>query len=139
MIQNIIAVVVGLAAGMTVNMSLILLNGKVLYPMPKGMDMKDSEQMNAYVATLPWTAILVVIVAHLGQAFVGGWVAARMGESCPLVLAMIVGAISLAGGIMMMRSVKGPKWMMIELPLYLVVAYLAAQIEIQRLLELTVQ
>ena len=138
MIQNTLAVVVGLIAGMAVNMSLIMLNGRVLFPMPSGMDMKDTEQMNAYVATLPTIALLVVIIAHLGQSFVGAWVAARVGASSPMVLAMIVGAGSLAGGIMMMMSVKGPKWMAIELPLYLVVAWLAGQMEVQRQLKLGV-
>lgn len=138
MIQNTLAVVVGLIAGMAVNMSLIMLNGRVLFPMPPGMDMKDTEQMNAYVATLPTIALLVVIIAHLGQSFVGAWVAARVGASSPMVLAMIVGAGSLAGGIMMMMSVKGPKWMAIELPLYLVVAWLAGQMEVQRQLKLGV-
>ena len=40
----------------------------------------------------------------------------------------MIGGISLFGGVMMMRTVKGPKWMLIELPLYLVLAYVAALI-----------
>jgi MFS family permease len=131
-IRNIVAVVVGLAAGMAVNMSLVMLNAYVLFPMPEGMDMNDPEQMNAWVATLPTAAFFVVIAAHLGQSFVGGWVAARLGSSRPMLLAMIVGLASLAGGIMSMMSIKGPAWLVIELPLYLVVAWLAGRMEINR-------
>ena len=132
MVRNVIAVIVGLAAGMAVNMSLVMLNAYVLFPMPEGMDMNDPEQMNAWVATLPTAAFFVVIAAHLGQSFVGGWVAARLGSSRPMLLAMIVGLASLAGGIMSMMSIKGPAWFVIELPLYLVVAWLAGRMEVTR-------
>lgn len=132
MIRNIVAVVIGLAAGMAVNMSLVMLNAYVLFPMPEGMDMNDPEQMNAWVATLPTAAFFVVIAAHLGQSFVGGWVAARLGSSRPMLLAMIVGVASLAGGILSMMDIKGPAWFVIELPLYLVVAWLAGRMEINR-------
>jgi hypothetical protein len=49
-----------------------------------------------------------------------------------MLLAMIVGLASLAGGIMAMMSIKGPDWMYIELPLYLVVAWLAGRMEVNR-------
>ena len=135
MIRNILAVVVGLAVGMAVNMALVMLNGAVLFPMPDGLDMFDPEQadaFNAYIATLPTSAFLVVLAAHLGQSFFGGWVAARMAASQPMSLAMIVGGLSLAAGIMNMMTIDGPAWMIIELPLYLVVAWLAGRMEVNR-------
>ena len=125
MLWNTCAVVIGLFIGMIVNMGLITLNSKVLYPAPEGLDMKDREGFQAYIDTLPAPAFLVVMAAHLGQAFVGGLAAAWLGTSNPITLAMIVGSISLLGGVMMMRMVKGLKWMLVELPLYLVLAYLA--------------
>ena len=128
MLWNTLAVVIGLAAGMAVNMALILLNSKVLYPAPDGLDFKDKAGFQAYVDTLPAPAFLVVMAAHLGQAFVGGLVAAWLCESHPVPLALGIGGVSLLGGVMMMRTVKGPKWMLIELPLYLVLAYVAAVI-----------
>ena len=132
MIRNILAVIVGLAVGMAANMALVLLNAYVLFPMPAGMDMNDLEQLQGYIATLPMVAFFVGMAAHLSQSFVGGWVAARMGSSQPMLLAMIVGFVTLAGGIMMFMDVQGPAWMFIELPLYLVVAWLAGRMEVQR-------
>lgn len=132
MIRNILAVIVGLAVGMAANMALIMLNAYVLFPMPAGMDMNDLEQLQGYIATLPMMAFFVVMAAHLSQSFVGGWVAARMGSSQPMLLAMIVGFVTLAGGIMMFMDVQGPAWMFIELPLYLVVAWLAGRMEVRR-------
>ena len=72
MLRNIGAAVAGLVAGMSLNMALIMLNSKVLFPMPEGMDMYDTEAMNAYIATLPAVAFFVVLAAHLGQSFAGG-------------------------------------------------------------------
>jgi hypothetical protein len=132
MIRNILAVILGLVVGMAVNMALVMLNGYVLFPMPDGMDMSDPEKMNAYIADLPTMAFFVVLAAHLGQSFVGGWIAARLGTSHPMLLAMIVGLAALAGGIMNMMIIKGPDWMFIELPLYLVVAWLAGRMEVKR-------
>ena len=40
--------------------------------------------------------------------------------------------VMLAGGIMNMMQIQGPSWMVIELPLYLVVAWLAGSIEQRR-------
>ena len=75
MLRNIGAAVAGLVAGMSLNMAPIMFNSKVLFPMPEGMDMYDTEAMNAYIATLPTVAFFVVLAAHLGQSFAGGWVA----------------------------------------------------------------
>ena len=132
MVRNVLAVLVGLFVGCAVNMALIQFNMRVLFPMPEGMDMNDTKQFNDFVATLPLHAFLIVIVAHLGQAFVGGWVAARLGESRPMLLALIIGVLSLAGGIAAMIMIKGPGWMVIEIPLYLVVAWLAGWMEQKR-------
>lgn len=132
MIRNILAVFAGLAAGMVTNMALIMLNAYALFPMPGGMDMNDPAQMNVYIATLPATAFILVLAAHLGQSFVGGWTAARLGASKPMLLALIVGVLTLVGGIMNMMQLELPTWMYIELPLYLVVAWLAGRIEVQR-------
>lgn len=132
MIRNILAVFAGLAAGMVTNMALIMLNAYVLFPMPEGMDMNDPEQMNVYIATLPATAFILVLAAHLGQSFVGGWTAARLGASKPMLLALIVGVLTLVGGIMNMMQLELPTWMYIELPLYLVVAWWAGRIEVKR-------
>jgi hypothetical protein len=132
MVRNILAVIAGLVVGMVVNMALIMLNAYVLFPMPPGTSMQDPEQVNAYIATLPTVAFFVVLSAHLGQSFVGGWTAARLGSSRPMMLAMIVGVLSLVGGAINMMTIKGPDWLYIELPLYLVVAWLAGRFEVKR-------
>ena len=132
MVRNVLAVLAGLAVGMAFNMSLVMLNAYVLYPMPEGTTFEDTEKFQEYVDTLPLPAFLVVLLAHVGQAFFGGWLAARLAGSQPLALAMIVGALSMVGGILNMLSIQGPSWMWIEVPLYLVLAWVAGSMEMRR-------
>ena len=131
MIRNIIAVVVGLIVGMIVNMALVMLNMQV-FPLPEGVDMMDPEQMKPVIRDMPAAAWILVFAAHLLQAFAGGWVAARLGASRPMMLAMIVGVLSLAGGVMNAVQLSTPAWTWIEMPLYLVAAWAAGRMEVTR-------
>ena len=123
MLRNLGSVLAGLFIGMCVNMALVVLNTAVLFPMPPGTDMNDPVSFQAYIDTLPTAAFVVVLLAHLGQSFAGAWVAARLAGSRPMTLALVIGALSLLGGILNMMSVKGPAWLYVELPLYLVLAW----------------
>jgi hypothetical protein len=131
MLRNIGAVIAGLLVGMIVNMLCIQLN-MVFFPLPEGVSLADQEAMKAAVANAPTASWIGVIVAHLGQAFVGGWVAARLGASRPILLAMIVGVLSLAGGLANAIMMATPAWTWIEMPLYLLVAWFAGRIEARR-------
>ena len=128
MVRNSFAVVLGIVVGMTLNMMLIQLNSHVFFPMPPGTDVNDPAQFNAYIAGLPHRAFIVVLLAHLGQSFVGAWVAARLGTSHRMKLALSVGVVSLIGGVLAMGMIDGPDWLVVELPLYLVVAWLAGSL-----------
>lgn len=131
MFRNVIAVIVGLAVGMMVNMALVLLN-LGLHPMPEGVNFDDPEGVKAYFATLPLMAYLIVLLAHLGQSFVGGLVAALISATRPMLVAMIVGVLSLIGGLINMTDMPLPMWMWIEIPLYLVVSWAAGSIVVNR-------
>ena len=126
MLRNVIAVIIGLFAGMALNMGILEIN-YLAYPIPEGLDINNPAQLQDYLDTLPALAFLAVMAAHLAQSFGGGWVAARLGSSRPMLLAMIVGAWGA-----MITMVKGPAWMAIELPLYLVVAWIAGRMEQKR-------
>ncbi|MDP6407894.1 MAG: hypothetical protein QGI46_00810 [Planctomycetota bacterium] len=77
-------------------------------------------------------SLLVVIVAHLGQPFVGALVAARIAASRPMLLAMIMGSLALVASGINPTQLPGQVWMRIEVPLYLVVARCAAGTETRR-------
>jgi hypothetical protein len=130
-LRNIAAVIAGLVVGMIVNLALIQLN-TVFFPLPDGVDMTNTAQMRDVIQGMPAAAWILVIAAHLGQAFVGGWVAARLGASRRMMLAIIVGLLSLAGGIANALMLSAPLWTWIEMPFYPVVAWLAGRMELAR-------
>jgi hypothetical protein len=127
--RDILAVLVGWIVGMAVNMGFVFLN-VALHPMPDGVTFNDKEGFAAYIETLPLMAFLIILVAHLGQAFFGGLAAAKISKKRPTTVAMIIGVLSLIGGYINMQSIPLPTWMWIEMPLYLVFAWLAAYLVI---------
>jgi hypothetical protein len=132
MLRNIGAFLAGMIAGMIWNMGLVTLNSEVLYPMPEGMDMHDPEQFKTYVATLPTSAFLVVLAAHVGQAAIGAWVAARLAGSRPALLANIIGVLTAAGVAYNQVVLEAPAWMWIDVPLCLAAAWLMGDLETKR-------
>ena len=127
--RDIIAVLVGWIVGMASNMAFVFLNVS-LYPMPDGVTFNNKEGFASYIETLPLTALLIVLVAHMSQAFFGGLVAAKISKKSRTTVAMIIGVLSLIGGYINMQSIPLPTWMWIEMPLYLVFAWLAAYVVI---------
>ena len=132
MLRNFGAVVIGLIAGNAWNMALIMLNSMVLFPMAEGATMEDPEQMKAYVASLPPQAFLVVLAAHVGQAGIGGWIAARLGHSLPMLLAGVIGTLTVAGAAYNQVALDGPAWMWVDVPLIVAATWYAGHTEGKR-------
>lgn len=137
MLRNVSAVIAGLVVGMFVNLALVQLN-TVLFPLPDGVDLTDSAQMRVAIQALPAAAWILVFAAHLGQSFVGAWVAARLGASHWMTLAMIVGVVSLGAGIANAMMLSAPAWTWLEMPFYLVVAWMAGRTETARRMAVSV-
>jgi len=126
-VRDIFAVLVGWIVVMAAKMAFDFLS-VALYPMPDGVTFNDKEGFSADIETLPLTAFLIVLVAHLSQAFFGALVAAKISRKRPMVVAMIIGVLSLIGGYINMQNIPLPTWMWIEMPLYLVAAWFAASL-----------
>ena len=125
------AFLLGMVVGMIANMVLIQINLS-LYPAPEGMDLNDMEAWKSFAATLPPAAFLIPVIAHLAQAFLGGWVAARIAPAHVMGIALTIGGVSLLGGFMNLINLAPPSWMWAELPFYLVLSGLAGKLELKR-------
>lgn len=129
--RNIGAVLAGMFVGSAANMAVIL-TSQAMFPPPAGADLQDPAQFQTYLDTLPVTAFLMAILAHMLQAGLGGWLAARLGASRPMLLAMIVAGLTLLGGVANLLMLSAPTWMWIEVPLYLVVGWGVGTLEVRR-------
>lgn len=126
MLRNVGATIAGLVVGGVVNMALLQLN-MAFFPAPPGMSLEDPEQLKAFIATMPLAGYILIFGAHLGQAGVGGFLAARLGSSAPVVLALIVGALTALGTVINQQMLQAPLWTLIELPLDLALAWAAGR------------
>jgi len=79
-----------------------------LYPFPPGADMHDMATIKKFVATLPLTAMLLVLAGWLIGALLGTFVAAKIGRS--RVPAYVVGVLLLCAGIANSFLIPQPAW-----------------------------
>jgi len=129
--RNFGALVLGLLVGMVLNMVVIGIS-MTLHPLPTGVDMNDTVAMGEYISNLPPLAYLLALIAHNLQAFVGGWVAARLCKDRPMAWAGAIGALTMLGSAYNMSLYGGPSWMMLDIPLNLGLGLAAGWLETQR-------
>ena len=121
MFRNIAAAIVGVIVAVSL-IWLIEALGHVVYPLPADIDFGDSEQVRTFTATLPAAAILFVGAAWAFGAFCGTVIAALIATAKPVIYAIIVGGIVLAGSISMLIIIPHPWWFRIAAPIAVLVA-----------------
>ena len=119
LVRNILAVIVGLALGASVNMLLIVI-GPYLIPPPAGIDVTDTESIAASIHLYGPEHFVIPFLAHALGTFVGALVAFIIAASYRSMFAYAIGAIFLAGGISVTFMIPAPIWFTV---LDLVVAY----------------
>lgn len=119
-LRNVLAVVAGFVIGSIVNMALIMIGGKVIPP-PAGVDVATMEGLRAGMHLFEPKHFVFPFLAHALGTLVGALVAASLAASRKLVMALVVGALFLVGGIMSVMSLPSPMWFSV---LDLVAAYI---------------
>ena len=82
-----------------------------LHPVPAGLDMRDPESVAAFVATLPASALLLVLSGWVLGGLVGGYVAASISRKPRA--ALTVGIVIVLGVIANAVMIPHPMWMTI--------------------------
>ncbi|MDA7803852.1 hypothetical protein N8987_04680 [Crocinitomix sp.] len=101
-IRNIIAIVIGLAVGMSLNMGLIM-SGHALYPID-GLNMDDPNVMEVMAEIMPTMGpkyFVFPFLAHALGTLFGAIVAAVVATNNKMRYALIIGSFFLVGGVMM--------------------------------------
>ena len=107
----------------------------MIYPVPEDMDFADSERVRVFMSTLPVGAILSIGLAWSIGAFGGTLVGAWIATAKPLVYAIVVGGLVLAGAVAMLILLPHPWWFTISAPLAVVVGAYAGMYIATRLRE----
>ncbi len=108
-IRNTLALVVGIVAGSVVNMGLINVSGHIIAP-PVGADLTTMEGLEASMHLFGTQHFLFPFLAHALGTLVGALVAGLLAASQRLLLGLMIGALFMAGGIMMVIQLPSPMW-----------------------------
>lgn len=100
-LKNILAVVVGVAAGMAINMIMLIIGGQII-PIPEGVDPMDGNSIKAAIEAGKFESkhYIFPFIAHAAHALIGAFVCTKMAANNSFILAMIVGVIVLISGVL---------------------------------------
>jgi hypothetical protein len=130
--RKILAVIAGLVVGGLVVGGMEAV-GHAIYPLPAGLNPEDALALKAYIATLPVGAFLMVFLSHVLGSLAGSAVATLASGRSSLFPGVIVGALLLVGGIINAVMIPHPLWFVIvDLALYLPVAYLSVRLTLKQ-------
>ncbi len=132
MIRNVAAAIAGLVIAFALVQAIEVL-GHAVYPPPNDIGLGDSEQLRTFVSSLPVGGVLFIGAAWAVGALFGTLAGALIAkaDARPVVYAVVVGGLVLAGAVAMLIMIPHPWWFTIFAPLAIVVsAYLGMQIAV---------
>ena len=115
-----LAVLAGLVVGSVVNMAIVKL-GPMVIPPPPGADMSSAEGLKAAMPLLEPKHFIPPFLAHALGTFFGALTGVRIAVARRAMVAYIIGALFLAGGIAASLMIPAPTWF---IALDLLIAYL---------------
>jgi hypothetical protein len=128
-LRSVLAIVLGLAVGGSVNMGLVILSPHVIPP-PAGVDVRDATSLRASIHLFEPKHFLFPFLAHALGTLCGAAVAYTVAVRRRLFMSLVIGAVFLAGGIAAARMIPAPTWFIAVdlLFAYLPMAWLGAAV-----------
>ena len=109
MIRNILAVVAGLVVANIVNMVLLKL-GHAVIALPPGADVNTMDGLKAAMPSFGPEQFIFPFLAHAIGTLLGALVAALIASSHKFTFAMVIGVVSMIGGIVAGIYLQAPLW-----------------------------
>ena len=82
----------------------------MVYPIPAALDPADTEDLRAYIATLPVAAFLMVMGGWVVATFVGSVVADRIGTAKAWIYPTVVGGFMFTATTANLIAIPHPHW-----------------------------
>ena len=118
--RNILAVLIGIITGSTVNMGMIMISGSIIPP-PDGADVSTMEGLKESMHLFQAKHFIFPFLAHALGTFVGAVLAALIAVNHKMKFALGIGAFFLIGGIANVFMLPSPVWFTV---LDIMVAYI---------------
>ncbi len=109
MLRNVVGAIAGIAVAV-ITVMLFEWISHAIYPMPAGMEVTDTDALNAFLAAAPITALLLVIAGSVLGSFDGVLVACLIGRTQTPYLALLIGVLMLAGTTTNLIMYRHPTW-----------------------------
>ncbi len=119
-LRYILAILLGIIAGMAVNMGIILVSGHIIPP-PTGANLTTEAGIKAAMHLMEPKHFLMPFLAHAFGTFMGALLAVKIASIRHMRAALIIASIFLVGGILNVIALPAPLWFNV---LDLLVAYL---------------
>ncbi len=107
--RRILAVIGGILAG-SICIWLIEALGHILYPLPSGVKPSDIDAFKTYVSTLPFAALLLVLLGYSFGAVVSGFISTKIANDGKSRYAIICGIFFLLATVYNMYMLPTPVW-----------------------------
>jgi hypothetical protein len=132
-IRNVLAVIVGIIAGSTLNMAIIMVSGSIVPP-PLGADITTMEGLTASMHLFTPINFLMPFLAHALGTLIGAFIAALIAASHKMIFGLVIGAFFLIGGIMNIMMLPSPIWFSIVdiVGAYIPMGYLGVKLAIKK-------
>ncbi len=108
-IRNILAVIIGLLVGGTVNMGIIMISGSIIPP-PEGADVTTMEDLKASMHLFQPINFLMPFLAHALGTLFGAFITVLIAVNHKIKLALVIGVFFLLGGITNVFMLPSPLW-----------------------------
>ena len=108
-LKNTLSLLAGLLMGGIVNMGIIMI-GSAVIPLPAGVDATNMVSLKEGMHLFEWYNFVTPFLAHALGTLVGAVIAAWLAVSYRYMMAMIVGAFFLLGGIINVTMLPSPLW-----------------------------
>ncbi len=108
-IRSILAIVIGIVAGMLANMGLVTISPMIIAP-PENVDVTTAEGLQSSIHLFQPKHFIMPFLAHALGTFVGAWVAMKIAQSNEKSIALFFGIFFLLGGISAVAMIPAPNW-----------------------------
>lgn len=108
-IRSILAIVIGLVAGMLANMGLVTLSPMIIAP-PENVDVTTTEGLQSSIHLFQPKHFIMPFLAHALGTFIGALVAMKIAQSNEKSIALFFGVFFLMAGISAVAMIPAPTW-----------------------------
>ena len=108
-VRNTLAALAGVVVGSVVNMGLIMAGGRVIPP-PPGADVTTTEGLKASIHLFEPRHFVFPFLAHALGTLAGACLTASLAVTRKTELALVIGAVFLAGGVASTFMIPAPRW-----------------------------